>query len=86
MDRLHVNSEFTAMVGDDLDPDAATTSLESFRETGPEVGLVNNRKGLLDIASLGHCNNCRRTLVDCNVGEDRETYQCHLANQEHGIA
>lgn len=57
MDRLHVNSKLTAMVGDDLDSDAATTSLEGFRETGPEIGLVNDGKGLLDIASLGHCDN-----------------------------
>jgi len=44
------------MVTNDEDTDAATTSVEGLVETGPEVGLINDRKGLLDVAGLGHRN------------------------------
>lgn len=57
MKRLGVNNELTTMIRDDLDSDAATTSLEGFRQAGPEVGLVKDGNGLLDIACLSHCNN-----------------------------
>jgi hypothetical protein len=51
---LHVNNKLAAVVIDDQDPDAATTSLKGFGETGPKVGLIDDRERLLHIASLGH--------------------------------
>ena len=59
MDRLHINSELTAVIRDDLDPDAAAAGLEGFGETGPEVGLVDDGEGLLDVAGFGHCDDWR---------------------------
>jgi len=56
MDDLEVNSKLTAIVIDDQNSDAATTCLEGFRKARPEVGLINDRKVLLDITSLGHGN------------------------------
>jgi len=76
MDRLHVNSKLTAMVGDDLDPNAATTGLKGFRETGPEVGLVNDGEGLLNIASLGHCNNSAILQIKNTVLLENGTEHC----------
>ncbi len=60
MDGLHVDGELTTVIADDQDADAATTGLEGLGETGPEVGLVDDWEGLLDITSLGHGNNWRR--------------------------
>jgi hypothetical protein len=57
VDHLHVNSELAAVVIDDQDTDGATARLEGVLETRPEVGLLNNGQGLLDITSLGHGNN-----------------------------
>lgn len=57
MDDLHVDCELTALVGDDKDANAATASVEGFAQAGPEVGLVDDRKVLLDITSLGHGDN-----------------------------
>jgi len=57
MEDLEVDGELTAMVIEDLDADATTTALEGFRKAGPEVGLIDDGNGLLDITSLGHSNN-----------------------------
>jgi len=57
VDGLHVDGELTTVIADDQDADAATTGLEGLGETGPEVGLVDDWEGLLDITSLGHGNN-----------------------------
>ncbi len=57
MEDLHVNSELTAMVTDDKDTNATTTTLEGFRQAVPEVGLIDDGNSLLDITSLGHSNN-----------------------------
>jgi len=54
---LHADDELAALVIDDEDSDAATTCLEGFGEAGPEVGLIDDGKGLLNIAGLGHGNN-----------------------------
>jgi hypothetical protein len=54
---LHVDSELTAMVTDDKDANATTTTLEGFRQAAPEVGLIDDGNRLLDITSLGHSNN-----------------------------
>jgi hypothetical protein len=56
MERLHVDDQLTAMVCDDEDTNAATTALEGFGKTGPQVGLVDDGNVLLDITSLGHGN------------------------------
>ena len=57
MEDLHVDSELTAMVTEDKDANATTTSLEGFVKARPEVGLIDDGNSLLDIASLGHSNN-----------------------------
>lgn len=58
VDGLHVNSDLTTTIGNDHDTDATTSTFEGLLETGPEVGLVQNGNGLLDITGLGHGNNC----------------------------
>jgi len=55
---LHVDGELAAVVADDEDAHAATAGLEGFGQAAPEVGLVNDGEGLLDVAGLGHCNDC----------------------------
>jgi hypothetical protein len=57
MDDLHVDDELLAIIIDDQGADAATARLEGLSEAGPEVGLVQDREGLLDVASLGHRDN-----------------------------
>jgi hypothetical protein len=57
MNDLHVDDELVAMISNDQGTNTAATRLEGFSETGPEVGLIDDGKGLLDIAGLGHCNN-----------------------------
>lgn len=72
MDDLHVDSELTAVVIDDEDADGATAALEGLGEAGPEVGLVDDWEGLLDIASLGHGNDSAVVQVkDSVLLEDR---------------
>ena len=56
MNDLQVNDKLSAIVIDDQGTDAATTRLESVSQLRPEVGLVEDRKGLLDITSLSHSN------------------------------
>jgi hypothetical protein len=55
---LHVDDELVTMVIDDKDSDAAPTSLKGIAEAGPEVGLIDDGNGLLNIAGLGHGNDC----------------------------
>lgn len=57
VDDLHVNSKLAAVVIDDQDADGATAGLKGVLETRPEVGLLNDWQGLLDITGLGHGNN-----------------------------
>lgn len=57
MDDLVVNSKFTASIVDDQYTDTATAIGEGFIESRPQSTLINNRKTLLHIASLGHGNN-----------------------------
>jgi hypothetical protein len=52
-----VNSKLTAFITENQNSDAATTLVESISEALQQVALVNDRKTLLDIASLGHSNN-----------------------------
>jgi len=64
---LHVNGELTATVVEDEDTDGATARLESAVEARVEVGLVNDRETLLDVASLGHSNNLTLLHVEDTV-------------------
>jgi hypothetical protein len=57
MENFHLDGELTPMVTEDEDTNTATTALEGFRETGPELRLIDDGNGLLDITSLGHSNN-----------------------------
>jgi hypothetical protein len=63
VDDLHVDCELATTVIDDKDTDGTTTSLEGLGEATPEIRLVNDRDGLLDITSLGHGNNYDNMLV-----------------------
>lgn len=54
MNDLHVDSQLAAVVVNNQDADGATARLEGALQTSPEVGLVNDREALLDVASLGH--------------------------------
>lgn len=54
VDDLHVNNDLAAMVGDNLDADAATAGAEGLLEALPEAALVNDGQALLDITSLSH--------------------------------
>ncbi|KAG9966897.1 hypothetical protein KCU61_g266, partial [Aureobasidium melanogenum] len=52
-----VDSKLTTFITENQNSDAATTLVESISEALQQVALVNDRKTLLDIASLGHSNN-----------------------------
>lgn len=54
VDDLHVNSHLATVVGDNEDTNGAATRLKGLLEPGPERGLVNDGKILLDVTSLGH--------------------------------
>jgi len=53
---LKVNTELTTLVRDDQDTDGATASLECGLETSPEIRLINDGNGLLNITTLSHGN------------------------------
>lgn len=57
MDDLHINSKLATVVVQDDDADGAAAGLEGLVETVPEVGLVDDWEGLLDVASLSHSHN-----------------------------
>lgn len=57
MNDLHVDGKLAAIVAEDKSTDAAAARLKGVAQTSPEVGLVNNRQTLLDVARLGHGNN-----------------------------
>lgn len=57
MNDLEIDSELTAIVIDDKDTNTATASLESFCQAAPEVGLIDDWNGLLNITGLGHGDN-----------------------------
>ena len=56
MDDLHVNDKLLAIVIDNQDTDATTARLKGLGQSRPKVGLVDDRKGLLNITSLSHGN------------------------------
>jgi hypothetical protein len=71
-DDLHVNSELAAVVIDDQNTDRAAARLEGLLETRPQVGLLNDGEGLLDITSIGHGNKGTVLHVENTVAlEDR---------------
>lgn len=53
---LHVDSKLAAVIGKDKGTDGATARLKGVAQTSPEVGLVNDRQTLLDVAGLSHGN------------------------------
>jgi hypothetical protein len=63
VDYLHVNRKLTTMVTNDEHAHAATAGLEGFGEAGPKVGLVDDGEGLLNITSLGHCDDCHAISI-----------------------
>jgi len=54
---LQINSKLSTMIADYQNSNTSTARLESFSETGPEVGLINDWQGLLNISGLGHSDN-----------------------------
>lgn len=78
VDDLHVDGELLAVVVDDQDADAATARLESLGEAGVQVGLVNDRQTLLDVASLGHGSDVAlRDVKDAVLLEDGAEHGLH---------
>ena len=57
MDDLVVNGQLTSSIVDDQNTNAATAIGERLVESRPQSILVDDRKTLLDIASLGHGDN-----------------------------
>lgn len=57
MNNSHVDSELTTIIIDDKNAHGATSRLKSLGQTRPQVGLINNRDGLLNITGLGHSDN-----------------------------
>jgi len=56
MDDLVIDSHLLTIVIDDKNADAATAIVERLCQAGEETALIEDRKTLLDIASLGHGN------------------------------
>jgi len=56
MNDLEINGKLITMIADNKDTKTTMTGFESLLESVPEVGLVDDCKGLLDIAGLGHGN------------------------------
>lgn len=54
MDDLVVNSQFASSIVDDQHPNTTSTIGKGIVESGPQPALIDNRKTLLDITSLGH--------------------------------
>lgn len=78
MHDLHVNGELIAVVVEDKDANAATASVESAGQTGPEVGLLADGKALLDVAVLGHGDDVAiRHVQDAVLLEDRAHHGLH---------
>jgi len=57
MHNLVVNAEFAASVIDHEDANAAAAVVEGMGKAVDEAALVDDRKTLLDVTSLGHGNN-----------------------------
>lgn len=73
VDNLVVNSQLTALVVDDENPDAATAIVEAVVETGEQAALVEDRQALLNITGLGHGNDAAviADVKDTVLLEDR---------------
>lgn len=61
VDDLDVNDDLTSLVADDQGAEAASSAAEGINQALPEVGLVEDGNGLLDITSLGHGSDYRRS-------------------------
>lgn len=64
MDYFVVHSELAASVVDDQDTHTAASIGKRVIESRPQATLVNDRKALLDISGLSHCNH---TAIIANV-------------------
>jgi len=67
VDDLHVDSKLAAVVMENQDTNGATARLESVLETRPQVGLLDDGQGLLNITSLGHGNDSAILHVENTV-------------------
>lgn len=77
VDDLHVDNHLAAVVVDDQDTDAAAARLKRLGQPRPEVGLVDDRQALLNVARLSHGDNGALLHVqDTVLLEDRA---------EHGL-
>jgi len=56
MDNLVVDNKFLAIVAEHENADATAAVVERVCDAGAQAGLVEDRKPLLDITSLGHGN------------------------------
>ena len=85
MNDLHINCKLAALITDDQDADRASTRLKSLTKAGPEVGLVNHRKGLFDITlekvSKSRTESQRANLsVTHSLGHSNNGSICHVQN------
>jgi len=67
VDNLHVDSKLAALVTDDKDTNRATTRLEGFAEARPQVRLIDDGDGLLDITGLSHGNDSAILKIEHSV-------------------
>lgn len=63
MQHLHVDDHLAAVVLDDQHADGTAAGLEGLLQAIPQAGLVNDGEGLLDVAGLGHGNNCEEVSI-----------------------
>jgi len=57
MDNLVIDNELTTTIINDKSANAASSISEGITDSVPQATLVDDRKTLLDIARLCHCNN-----------------------------
>lgn len=63
VEHLHVDGHLAPVVVDDEHADGAAAGVKGLLESIPKVGLVDDGQGLLDVAGLGHGNNCIWVLM-----------------------
>lgn len=78
-----VDGKLTTFIAKDKYSDAATTLIESISETLEQVALVNDRKPLLNVTTLGHGNNVA-IIADIKDTVLLEHGSVHLLNHDRG--
>lgn len=78
-----VDGKLTTFIAKNKNSDAATTLVESISETLQKVALVNDRKSLLDVTTLGHGNNVA-IIADIKDAVLLEHRSVHLLNHHRG--